>query len=66
MPAIPTSAAHARTLNIVFEGGLTPTGINAVNAAANMDGNIYDLSGRRVMQPTKGLYIIGGKKVVVK
>jgi len=63
---VPTSEAHARRLVIVHEGDLTPTGINAINAAANMDGNIYDLSGRRVMQPTKGLYIIGGKKVVVK
>jgi len=61
---VPSSEAHARRLVIVHEG--TTTGINAVNAAANMDGNIYDLSGRRVMQPTKGLYIIGGKKVVVK
>lgn len=25
---------------------------------------IYDLSGRRVMKPTKGLYIVNGKKVV--
>ena len=61
---VPASDAHARTLNIVFEG--TTTGINAVNAAATMDGNIYDLSGRRVMQPTKGLFIVNGKKVVVK
>ena len=61
---IPTSEAHARRLVIVHEG--TTTGINAVNAAANMDGNIYDLSGRRVMQPTKGLFIVNGKKAVVK
>lgn len=27
---------------------------------------VYDLSGRRVEQPTKGLYIIGGRKVLVK
>jgi len=26
----------------------------------------YDLSGRRVMQPTKGLFIVNGKKIVVK
>ena len=71
---VPSSEAHARRLVIVHEG--TTTGINAVNAAATMDGNIYDLSGRRVMQPTKGLYIVrsaegrlqgkNGKKVVVK
>ena len=61
---VPSSEAHARRLVIVHEG--TTTGINAINAAANMDGNIYDLNGRRVMQPTKGLYIVNGKKVVVK
>jgi hypothetical protein len=27
---------------------------------------VYDLQGRRVVQPTKGVYVIGGKKVVVK
>jgi len=61
---VPSSEAHARRLVIVHEG--TTTGINAINAAANMDGNIYDLNGRRVMQPTKGLFIVNGKKVVIK
>ena len=27
---------------------------------------VYDLSGRRVVNPTKGLYIVDGKKVVIK
>ena len=27
---------------------------------------IYDLQGRRVAQPTKGLYIVNGRKVVIK
>ena len=27
---------------------------------------IYDLSGRRVTHPAKGIYIVGGKKVVIK
>ena len=62
---IPTSAAHARRLSIVHEGGTT-TGINAVSSAAQMEGEWYDLSGRRVAQPTKGLFIVNGKKVVVK
>ena len=26
----------------------------------------YDLQGRRVAQPTKGLYIVNGKKVIIK
>jgi hypothetical protein len=27
---------------------------------------IYDLQGRRVTHPTKGIYILGGRKVVIK
>lgn len=43
------------------------TGINsAVNSDSNADKAIYDLSGRRVQKVTKGFYIIGGKKVLVK
>lgn len=30
------------------------------------EGACYDLQGRRVAQPTKGLYIVNGKKVVIK
>ena len=64
---IPTSAAHARRLSIVHEGELTPTGINAAKTdAGTEDAAVYDLQGRRVMQPTKGLFIVNGKKVVIK
>jgi hypothetical protein len=27
---------------------------------------IYDLSGRQVVNPVKGLYIVNGRKVVIK
>lgn len=40
-------------------------GITSVKFSAN-DGAIYDLQGRRVSQPVKGLYIVNGKKVAVK
>ena len=43
------------------------TGIANVNANANANLNeVYDLQGRRVAQPTKGLYIKNGKKVILK
>jgi len=42
------------------------TGINGVEIAAPAQGVIYDLSGRRVLKAQKGLYIISGKKVLVK
>lgn len=45
------------------EGGTT--GISNVNVNHN-DNQWYDLSGRRVENPTKGLYIMNGKKVIIK
>ena len=51
-------------LAIVFEGGTT--GINATLSDMLNDNVIYDLSGRRVANPTKGLYIMNGRKFVVK
>ena len=46
-------------------GGATAISrVEARQKAAN--GEFFNLSGQRVAQPTKGLYIINGKKVVVK
>ena len=42
-----------------------PVGIKTVNASKE-DGLYYDLQGRRVAKPARGLYIINGKKVMVK
>lgn len=40
----------------------------AIEAVSTMqqNGEVYDLQGRRVVAPQKGLYIINGKKVVIK
>ena len=47
-------------------GGAT-TGIEGVTAAgAESEAPLYDLSGRRVVNPTHGVYIRGGKKVYIK
>ena len=54
----------ARPLTVVVEG--ETTAISNVNANVNLNDNVFDLQGRRVAQPTKGLYIVNGKKVVVK
>lgn len=46
-----------------FEGDET-TGIGEANTTETADDTIYDLQGRRVMQPQKGnVYIVGGKKI---
>lgn len=43
------------------------TGIESLTPTLSQgEGECYDLSGRRVAQPTKGMYIINGRKVVVK
>lgn len=43
------------------------TGIQSVPASAlTKDGTIYDLSGRRVQQMQRGIYIMNGKAVIVK
>ena len=43
------------------------TGINAVQSSEfKVNGVFYNLAGQRVAQPTKGLYIVNGKKVVIK
>lgn len=42
------------------------TGIHQVVTDENSDHTFYDLSGRRVSNPQKGIYIQQGKKVVIK
>jgi hypothetical protein len=60
--AIPNVTAGAPAF-ISFGGGTT--GIEAVTQSQRT-GQYYTLDGRRVENPTKGLYIINGKKVVIK
>ena len=43
------------------------TGIDSLTPALSKGEEVYyDLQGRRVAQPTKGLYIVNGKKVIIK
>ena len=42
------------------------TGIGAIETFKANDGVVYNLNGQRVAMPIKGLYIVGGRKVVVK
>jgi len=68
---IPTAAlpAGARVIRMVFEDEEDVTGIGAsLNDKLKMrnDKAVYDLQGRRVANPTRGLYIKGGKKFINK
>ena len=51
---------------IAMNFGNAVTGINNIVAPANAKAPIFDLSGRRVVKTTKGLYIQNGKKFIVK
>ncbi len=63
-PYQPTSAAAIR---IRMVGEEETTGIENLEPAGNGQQTIvYDLQGRRVENPTKGIYIINGKKTTIK
>ena len=64
-PYQPTSAAAIR---IRMVGEEETTGIENLEPAGNGQQStvIYDLAGRRVETPTKGIYIVDGKKTVIK
>ena len=49
-----------------FSFGGEVTGVSQIENGELRIENVYDLQGRRVAQPTKGLYIVNGKKVVLK
>ena len=61
---IPASAS-AKALTVDFGEGTT--GILNVDKEGNIyEGQIYNLSGQRVNMTQKGIYIVNGKKVVIK
>jgi hypothetical protein len=48
--------------------GIDDEGTTAIkNMKVSIEDNVYyDLQGRRILYPTKGLYIVNGKKVIIK
>jgi len=58
---------HVKGFMISFDED-EETGINSIeNGKLKIENEaVYDLSGRRIAKPTKGLYIVGGRKVIVK
>lgn len=66
----PSSTALARSF--VFGGGSETTGIDEITIMGTdvqrhgtIEG-IFDLQGRKISNPTKGIYIKNNKKVIIK
>lgn len=57
------TTSEAKAVKLVFDDGES-TGIDEVNRVESKEDVIYDLQGRRVLNPSKGIYIINGRKVV--
>jgi len=56
---------EARSFAMSFDDETTAVrGIE--NGELRVENSYYDLQGRRVVQPTKGLYIVNGKKLIIK
>ena len=61
------STSGANALNFFISDEQETDGIKAVNESEfKFKEGIYDMQGRKVVRPTKGLYIVNGKKVVIK
>lgn len=60
-------AVSARELELSFdENDVTAISELTTTNCTNNTNEYFDLQGRKVAQPTKGLYIVNGKKVVIK
>ena len=61
--ALDTSTG-ARSLTVAFDD--EATGIKSIDGEGIMVNGFYNLNGQRVENPAKGLYIVNGKKVIMK
>ena len=58
------SVSPAQEYMLSFDGVVT--GISEATVFDDVKGDIFDLQGRKVTAPQRGIYIVSGKKVVVK
>ena len=63
---LPASRVSGGGMAIALDFGGINTGIEAAIQTDEANAAYYDLSGRRVMRPTKGIYVKNGRKVYVK
>ncbi len=63
---LPTSVVTGNVKGFAFNWDIEDGMETTVPGVQSLDKAVYDLSGRRIEKPTRGVYIVNGKKVVVK
>lgn len=67
LPVVLSSVSGGNTgARIRLEYSNETTGISTVDDQDYSDNNCYDLMGRRIASPKRGLYVVNGKKTIVK
>ena len=61
---VPNAGGEVKSFYVL--GGDTTTGVTAIETSDRSNNVVYNLAGQRVSTPTKGLYIVNGKKVFIK
>lgn len=62
IPGVPANAP----VTLSFSDDDTTTGVMTIDAEKPMDNTYYNLNGQRVTNPQRGIYIQGGRKVIIK
>ena len=63
---LPASVSSVKALSLSFDDEGVTTAVESVSTEREVPTSVYDLQGRRVQKADKGLYIVGGRKVIVK
>jgi hypothetical protein len=63
MPITPLNPADQLTIKLTFESGISEI---FDNETINLQGPYYNINGQRVSRPDKGIYIVNGKKILLK
>ena len=62
IPGVPANAP----VTFSFSDDDTTTGVMTIDAEKPIDNTYYNLNGQRVTNPQRGIYIQGGRKVIIK
>ena len=65
MDFVTTGSVYIESITITAGEGVA-TGIHAIRTTERTDNSVYNLNGQRVTAPTKGVFIVNGKKQLFK